>query len=102
MHTAIKIAGFELLQINTILDDYIISAQVKKNKLINLNGMNRNLDKIKMDFYTYLDNELITVDDSGQNFFIMKIKGLFQSFYSIKWKYDSSSYKSRTYSTRYR
>jgi len=96
LHTAIKIAGFELLQINTILDDYIISAQVKKNKLINLNGMNRNLDKIKMDFYTYLDKyKKVAIWGAGHQ--ALSIMGLINLKDKIRYVVDSADFKQNKY-----
>ncbi len=55
LKTALELSGFEVLDIRSIWHDYIISAVVRKRKLLDLTPMTRQREKIYNLIHTYID-----------------------------------------------
>ncbi|MEM0465165.1 MAG: class I SAM-dependent methyltransferase [Candidatus Pacearchaeota archaeon] len=98
LKTTLELNGFEVIEIKEIWYDYIISAIVRKRKLLNIEDFHNHEEKIKKDIYEYIKkfgNKKVAIWGAGHQAFA--IMSLFKLKNKIKYVIDSAKFKQDKY-----
>lgn len=98
LNTVLQLSGYEVLSINLVRDDYIISAEVKKRKKIELSY----LEKLKNDLITGIDDYIDSYEPNkvavwGASHQALFILAMLRNAVRLKYVVDSADFKQGKY-----